>query len=264
LAAGRVAGKSKLVGDTMAVRRTRTGYQVQWYDADGKFRKRTYRGITRDEAVRIERDTLARRDRGAPPEVDRRLVPTLGTFATTWVEEHAPAWKPSTREQYAHAIRRWLEPTFGQVRLCDITEAAVRRFVAELSGRALSPKRINFIVLVLRMIVRVAVRRHFLREDPLAAIRPLREPRADVDPFSPEEIAAFLASCPGAWRPYFTVAFWTGVRPGELAALKWGDVDFNRNRLRIRAARYRGHEGSPKTESSVRDVDLLPPSWKPS
>src|SRR5262245_8161982 len=62
-------------------------------------------------------------------------------------------------------------------------------------------------------------------EDPLVAIRPLREQRADVDPFSPEEIAAFLAACPAAWRPYFTVAFWTGVRPGELAALKWGDVD---------------------------------------
>src|SRR5262249_59561100 len=96
-------------------------------------------------------------------------------------------------------------------------------------------------------------------EDPLVAIRPLREPRADVDPFSPEEIAAFLAACPSVWRPYFTVAFWTGTRPGEMAALKWGDVDLNGRRLRIRAGRYRGREGSPKTESSVRDVDMLPP-----
>jgi integrase len=144
-------------------------------------------------------------------------------------------------------------------RVCDLTEEGVRRFVAELSARALSPKRVNFIVPVLRMIVRVAVRRRFLRDDPLVAIRPLREPRADVDPFAPEEITAFLAACPGYWRPYFTVAFWTDVRPGELTALKWGDVDLTGRRLRIRAGRYRGHEGSPKTDSSVRDVDLLPP-----
>src|SRR5262245_49207346 len=242
----------------MAVKRTRTGYQVQWYDADGKFRKRTFRGITREEAVRIGRDLLARRDRGEP-EMDRRLVPTLGTFAKSWIEEHAPAWKPSTREQYEHAIRRWLEPTFGDVRLCDVSEGAVRRFVADLAARTLSPKRINFVVLVLRMIVRVAVRRHMRREDPLAAIRPLREPRADVDPFAPEEVAAFLAACPAHWRPYFTLAFWTGLRPGELAALKWGDVELSRGSLRVRAGRYRGHEGSPKTESSVSDVDLLPP-----
>jgi integrase len=243
----------------MALKRTRTGgYQVWWYDADGKFRKRTYRGVTRDEAVRIERDLLARRDRGEP-EMDRRLVPTVGAFARTWIEEHAPAWKPSTREQYEHAIRRWLDPTFGDVRLCDVTEGAVRRFVADLAARTLSPKRINFVVLVLRMIVRVAVRRHMLREDPLAGIRPLREPRSDVDPFAPEEVASFLAACPVHWRPYFTVAFWTGLRPGELAALKWGDVELSRGSLRVRAGRYRGHEGSPKTDSSVRDVDLLPP-----
>jgi hypothetical protein len=52
------------------------------------------------------------------------------------------------------------------VRVCDLTEEGVRRFIAELSARALSPKRVNFIVLVLRMIVRVAVRRRFLRDDP--------------------------------------------------------------------------------------------------
>ena len=43
----------------MAVKRTRTGYQLWWYDSDGRFRKRTFRGIGRDEAVRIERETLA-------------------------------------------------------------------------------------------------------------------------------------------------------------------------------------------------------------
>jgi integrase len=129
----------------------------------------------------------------------------------------------------------------------------------ELQERRLSPKRTNFVVLVLRMIVRVAVRGRLLRHDPCAGIRPLREPRTDVDPFSPEEIAAFLAACPVEWRPYFTVAFWTGARPGELAALKWGDVDFARGSFRIRAGRYRGVEGFPKTESSNRDVDMLAP-----
>ena len=55
-----------------------------------------------------------------------------------------------------------------------------------------------------------------------------------------------------------TVAFWTGGRPNELAAVKWGDVDTARGIVRIRAGRYRGKEGPPKTASSVRDLDLLP------
>lgn len=71
-------------------------------------------------------------------------------------------------------------------------------------------------------------------------------------------VTAFLDACPPWWRPYFTVAFWTGARPNELAALKWGDVDPARGILRIRAGRYRGKEGPPRTASSVRDIDLLP------
>jgi len=158
-----------------------------------------------------------------------------------------------------HAIKRWLTPAFGDVRVSDLDEPRVRRLVAELQERGVSPKRSNFVVLVLRMIVRVAVRGRLLRHDPCAGIRPLREPRTDIDPFSPEEVSAFLAACPVEWRPYFTVAFWTGARPGELAALKWGDIDFARGSFRIRAGRYRGVEGSPKTESSNRDVDMLAP-----
>jgi integrase len=55
------------------------------------------------------------------------------------------------------------------------------------------------------------------------------------------------------------VALWTGARPNELAALKWGDVDAPTAQFRIRAGRYRGKEGTPKTAGSVRDVDMLAP-----
>ena len=42
-----------------------------------------------------------------------------------------------------------------------------------------------------------------------------------------------LTACPTWWRPYFSVACWTGARPNELAALRWGDVDGVRGTLRI-------------------------------
>jgi integrase len=111
---------------------------------------------------------------------------------------------------------------------------------------------------VLKMILRTAARRRLLRDDPTEYIRGLREPKTDVDPLDPESVTAFVAACPVWWRPYFTVAFWTGARPNELAALRWGDVDGVRSVLRIRLGRYRGKEGPPKTASSVRDIDLLP------
>ncbi len=242
----------------MAVKKTRTGYQVQWYDAEGRFRKRTYKGITREEALRCEREVRAARDRGErPPDV--RHAPLFTPYAAGWIDEFRAAWKPSTLQQYQQVLKSQLVPALADVRLSGITESRVRQLLTRLQDASLSARRINLVLLVLKSIVRTAVRRRLLREDPTVAVRPLKEPRTEVDPLDPQEVDRFLAACPAWWRPYFTVAFYTGARPSELAALKWGDIDGGRETFRIRAGRYRGVESTPKTASSVRDVDLLPP-----
>jgi integrase len=94
---------------------------------------------------------------------------------------------------------------------------------------------------------------------PLVGVKMLREEKTEVDPLASDEVEAVLAQCPAWWRPFFTVSFWSGARPGELAALKWGNVDWRTNKFRILARRYRGDESTPKTPSSTRDVDMLPP-----
>jgi integrase len=241
----------------MAIYKTRKGYTVRWYDADGRERQQTYKGITRDEATRLERELLAARDRGERP-VDERHAPTFDAFATVWVEESRSAWKASTQEQYGQVLKSQLRPAFGELRITAITESRVRQLVTRLQDGGLSARRINLVVLVLKMILRTAWRRRLLREDPLVAVRRLREPRVEIDPLPPDEIEVFRAACPPWWRPYFLVAFWTGARPNELAALKWGDV--SASSFRIRAGRSpRGVESAPKTPASVRDIDLLPP-----
>jgi integrase len=217
----------------MAVKRTKRGYQIQWYDADGRFRKRTTHGITREEAIKLQRDILAKRDRGEPL-FDPRRGPTFATFASTWIAEHRAGWRASTQAQYADVIRCWLQPAFGAARLADLTESRVRQLVARLQDAQLSPRRINYVVSVLRMIVKVALRRRLLAVNPLVDIRPLRVPKTEVDPLNPDEVDAFLRACLPFWRPYFTVAFWTGARPSELFALKKGDVDWDSETFRIR------------------------------
>ncbi len=242
----------------MAVKRTRTGYQLWWYDADGRFRKRTIRGIGRDEAVRLERELLAARDRGEAP-IDERRAPLFEAFAQVWIEEGRSGWKASTLAQYQQILKSQLVPALGEHRVSAITESRIRQVITALHDAGLSARRINLTLLVLKMILRTALRRRYLRDDPTETIRSLREPQAEVDPLDPDEVTVFLAACPLWWRPYFTVACWTGARPNELAAVRWGDVDSGRGIVRIRAGRYRGKEGPPKTASSVRDIDLLPP-----
>lgn len=62
-----------------------------------------------------------------------------------------------------------------------------------------------------------------------------------------------------AWRNYFEVAFFTGVRPSELIALLWTSVDLSREQIRIDRALARRHHKATKTYKS-RDVDLQQPA----
>lgn len=242
----------------MAVRKTRLGFQIRWYDVDGRERKKTIKGIKREEAEVREREILAERDRGESlPDV--RKAPTFQTFAEGWVEEFRSGWKASTLSQYQQVLKSQLLPALADVRVSSISESRVRQLVTQLQDAGLGARRTNLALLVLKMILRAARRRRFLRDDPLAAIKKLREPRTEVDPLAPEEVDAYLAACPPWWRPYFVTAFWTGIRPNEAAALKLGDVDAHGARFRIRAGRYRGVESTPKTAASVRDVDMLGP-----
>jgi integrase len=242
----------------MAIYKTTKGYTIRWYDGDGREHQKTYKGVTREEANKLERELLAERDRGErPPDV--RHAPIFKAFAEQWVEESRSGWKASTLSQYHQVLKSQLLPAFGDLRVSQVTEPRVRQALTLWHDGGLGARRINLVLLVLKTILKTARKRRWLREDPLADVKLLEEPRTEIDPLSPDEIAAFLDACPAWWRPYFAVAFWTGARPNELAALKWGDVDGASTRFRIRAGRYRGVESAPKTPDSVRDVDMLPP-----
>jgi len=64
--------------------------------------------------------------------------------------------------------------------------------------------------------------------------------------------------------PFFVVAFFTGMRAGEMSALKWKNVDFDRRVIKVVETRVYGEEGRPKTNSSYRDIDMLPMVYDPS
>ncbi len=241
----------------MAITKTTTGYAITWYDADGHERQRTVKGISYQEAKRHERELLAQRDRGeARP--DPRQVPTFAAFAVQWVEEHRGGWKRRTRRQYESVLKVHLLPRFGDRRLSAITEGDACTLQTALVDAGLSPSRVNLVGSVLHLVLEAAHRRGLLPRDPTAAVRRLRRGPSPIDPLDPDEIAAGLAAMPAWWRPYFVVAFGTGLRPAEQAGLRWGDLDRHRATLRVQRTRAEGHEEAPKTPGSARDVELLP------
>ena len=58
-------------------------------------------------------------------------------------------------------------------------------------------------------------------------------------------------------RAFFALGFFTGMRTGELIGLKWEDVDFEENIIKVRRSRRQGVETLPKTVNSIRDVEII-------
>ncbi len=101
-----------------------------------------------------------------------------------------------------------------------------------------------------------AKRRKLIADDPMVFVQNLREAKADVDPFTLEEAQRLI----GQDRAIITVLVFCGLMPDGALALRWEDVDFEREQLRIRRSIHRfAGIGLPKTASSEREVDMLAP-----
>jgi integrase len=194
------------------------------------------------------------------------MVQTGATFEDAASEymrwlEHDRQRKPSTLRDYQSIIRAHLLPAFGSERLEDITTEGVERWSASLaaSGRMNNRTRLK-ILTVLHGIMQRAKRVWKLPRNPIADVeKPLQRKTTDIRVFSAEDIMALVRAAASEQDAaiYLTAAF-TGLRRGELVALRWRDVDFPRRHLRVTASYTERALSTPKS-GRARSVPLAPP-----
>jgi len=137
-----------------------------------------------------------------------------------------------------------------------VTYGDVEVFISELKCSA---KRINNILVPMRALMKFAFKDGLIEKNPMALVENLKVVRPSINPLSMDEVHKFLAAVRPFYKPFFIVAFFTGMRFGEMAGLKWKNVDFKLGVVRVQETRVRGEEGRPKTKGSVRDIKMLPP-----
>ncbi|RMF41646.1 MAG: site-specific integrase, partial [Anaerolineae bacterium] len=189
--------------------------------------------------------------------------PLFREFAQTWLTENAATWKQSVLEGYQATVRDFLNPRFGHYEVGAITKADVLAFRAELvktpgkGGKPRSPSRINNIMKPLRGILTEASDR-FDFPNPFRGVKKLRETKKDIHPFTLDEVMLLCREVRRDYQNYLIVRFFTGMRTGEIDGLKWKYVDFERNLILVRETVLNGRVETPKTQSSVRDIVMLP------
>ena len=194
-------------------------------------------------------------------------TPTFRDFVTTWVAEHQIEWRRSHIKVLNSTLNGHLLPAFGDKPIGAITKSDVLGFRAKLAekpgrtGEKLSAKRINNILAVMRQVMADAADTHrFI--SPFATVKPLKTRKADVRPFTLEEVDRILKTVRMDWRDYLQVRFLTGMRTGEVNGLKWKYVDFERRLILVRETFVLGEDEYTKTDSSQRDIQMSQPVYE--
>lgn len=148
-------------------------------------------------------------------------------------------------------------PRFGDVALADVTTQEIQAYVAHLTHEGYAPKTIDHIHDVLSALLRTAVKWGHLKDNPargadLPTLRTVRPKWA----LTTAQAGALLDQLPPLARTMTGIALLTGLRRGELFALRWKAVDLVEGHLTVKEAVYEGAFGTPKTEAGVRRVPL--------
>lgn len=182
------------------------------------------------------------------------MVKTGTTFeqaAEEWLRyvEHERACKPSTVADYRSMVRILCQ-TFGATPIEDVTAEAIERWKADFTReRQPSNRTLQKYLVGLHGIFRRAGRVHRLTRNPVADVeRPRLPRRAGIEVFSREEVMALIRAAESEQDSamYLTAAF-TGLRLGELLGLRWEDVDFAADLIRVRHNYSGSREGTPKS-----------------
>lgn len=137
-------------------------------------------------------------------------------FSEQWLKDYAEGvLKPLTLRLYRLLVRVHLNRTFGELLLTDITSQRVYRFLTELvSEKGRSPRTRNYLLFLLKMMLKHARQWGYLKENPSEGIKPLREERAEMSFLHPDEIPLLLKHADEPYRALFLTAIFTGIAKG--------------------------------------------------
>jgi len=187
-------------------------------------------------------------------------------YVDKWMEEMKPGMTFSQKRDYTNMLNAHHLPYFGEMPFSDIcSKVNMKKFVAGLKskknryGQPLSAKRIQNVMIPLRIIVRDAIEEYDWSDlsDPFSGLRLPKHRKIRICPFSFDEWRVLMDNMVPWYRPYFEVAVQTGLRPSEQVALKWVAVD--EAFIHIELSRVYGREKAElKTEGSRRRIKIMP------
>ncbi|HEY3230408.1 MAG TPA: tyrosine-type recombinase/integrase [Roseiflexaceae bacterium] len=186
------------------------------------------------------------------------------SFLETWLEQRVKRQnRPRTYRSYADIVWLHLIPHIGKYQLVKLTPEQVQAMLNTLAEQGLKPRTVSNVRAVLRKALNQAMRWGYVVRNVATLVDAPRTTIFSIQPLDQEQAQRLLNAVAGhRLEALYRVALSLGLRRGEVCCLRWEDIDFEQQTLRITGSLQRVNgkleRAVPKTAASVRTIALPP------
>lgn len=188
---------------------------------------------------------------------ENKIVPTVKEMIDISLKMNEANRKFLTQHGYKLLLNKHVIPAFGNKKIDSIKPSELSIWQNDLLKKV-SSSTTRSTRIVFNGIFQDALRDEIIDKNPFSLVKiPKLVRTIEIQPFTKEEIFKILNTIPNKMKAFFAIGFFTGMRTGEIVALKWSNIDLENRIIQVRATRNKSIETTPKTKSSIRDVDIL-------
>lgn len=193
---------------------------------------------------------------------------TLDEFSIKFFSIYKNTVREHVHNKNQRHYNNHIKPYFKDINITEIKPLQLE----EWQNRLIQKYKPNSVVKfrsILYSILEKALHNNLLNFNPLSRVKsPLtmnkkfkklnEKENEEISPFNKQEVIKILDNAKGNLYYFIVIMLSTGMRPGEIIALKWKDIDFDKKRIAVDKTIVNGKVGEVKTQSSVRYVDIIP------
>ena len=240
--------------------------RVNYVDSHGKYRQKERTAYGMEDAKALERQLLAQVEAG-----EAASAVTVGRLCEEYLKAKRFETRESTWEKTRRQLRLYVLPAMEHQRLDKLSPRLLQAWKSDIEERGLAIKTRKNIYSEFRALLNYAVKMEYLPRNPLLIVGNFKDastPQKEMRYYTAEQFRQFIAAAPTVtledWHFYvfFCIAFYTGMRKGEIYALRWTDIRAGRIYItRSIGQKVRGEdrETPPKNRSSIRDIQIPAP-----
>lgn len=240
------------------VKRVRKRGGASWYARyrDGNGRDVWERcASARDARARAaEVETLLNQSSGTWAQPEKK---TVARYSEEWLAARRSALRERTHASYTRLFEREILPNVGHLPLTALTRQHIRDYANQRANAGAAANTIRNALAPLRAMLTTALEDGLVRENVAYRLPRVGKPKRTISPPTREQVEAVIAVCDTDAAGPIRLAAASGLRRGEVFALRWGDVDFERLLIHVRGSNHNGTITPTKTEAGERLVPMF-------